>query len=93
VYLPQPIKKYTQQRSRQLQTYSVQLKSRALNIINARLANEKADFAFRKVPQESVKQSNVEGVGPIGVPISEQNWFKLRDVAHQSPYTEEQRTA
>jgi hypothetical protein len=47
-------------------------KSQAMNIINARLANEKADFAFSKVPQESVKQFNVEGVGTINVPISEQ---------------------
>ena len=46
-------------------------KSRALKIINTRISKEKADFAFSNIPQKSVKQFNVEGVGTIDVPISE----------------------
>ena len=46
-------------------------KTRALEIINTRISKEKADLAFSKIPQESVKQFNVEGVGTVDVPISE----------------------
>jgi len=47
-------------------------KNEALKIINNRIVKEKADFAFSKIPHESVKKFNVEGVGTINVPISEQ---------------------
>ena len=46
-------------------------KTRALEIINTRIPKVKADLAFIKIPQESVKQFNVEGVGTVDVPISE----------------------
>jgi hypothetical protein len=47
-------------------------KSRALEIINNRIWKKKADFACSKIPFKSVKQFNVNGVGTIDVPISEQ---------------------
>jgi len=46
-------------------------KTRALKIISTRISKENADFAFSKIPQESVKQFNVEGVGTVDVPVSE----------------------
>ena len=46
-------------------------KSRALKIINTRISREKAVFASSDIPQKSVKQFNVQGVGSIDVPISE----------------------